>query len=72
MSNIFIEIEESFYFVYRLLGNNPYLIFPIKNTVHANIIIPIFSTIPGASAAVNAIAALRYKKISVTALQDYY
>ena len=34
--------------------------------------IPIFSTIPGASAAVNAIAALRYKKISVTALQDYY
>ena len=34
--------------------------------------IPIFSTIPGASAAVNAIDALRYKKISVTALQDYY
>ena len=34
--------------------------------------IPIFSTIPGASAAVNAIAALRYQKISVTALQDYY
>ena len=34
--------------------------------------IPIFSTIPGASAAVNAIAALRYKRISVTALQDYY
>ena len=34
--------------------------------------IPIFSTIPGASAAVNAIAALRDKKISVTALQDYY
>ena len=34
--------------------------------------IPIFSTIPGASAAVNAIDALRYNKISVTALQDYY
>ena len=34
--------------------------------------IPIFSTIPGASAAVNAIAALRDNKISVTALQDYY
>ena len=34
--------------------------------------IPIFSTIPGASAAVNAINALRKNKISVVALQDYY
>ncbi len=34
--------------------------------------IPIFSTIPGAAAAVNAIDVLRRGEISVTPLQDYY
>ena len=34
--------------------------------------IPIFSTIPGAAAAVNAIDALQRGEISVTPLQDYH
>jgi hypothetical protein len=34
--------------------------------------IPLFSTISGAAAAINAIEALRREELTVTPLQDYY